>query len=90
MEIEETITDIVHGVLKKHGISRDMITADKSIVDDLKAESLDIIEMMLTFEETFDVSIADEEIVGIRTIEDLYRKVNNLLESQKHLASNPQ
>ena len=90
MEIEETIIDIVHRVLKKHGISRDMIAPDKSIVDDLKAESLDIIEMMLTFEETFDVSIADEEIVGIRTIEDLYRKVNNLLENQNHLASNPQ
>lgn len=89
MKIEETITDIVHGVLKKHGISREMITPEKSILDDLKAESLDIIEMMLTFEETFDVSINDEDVAGIRTIGDIYTHVNNLMETRNQLVANP-
>ncbi len=79
MEIEEKVNGIIHKVLKKHGVGIDMITPEKQILDDLNAESLDVIEMMLAFQEEFDVSI-DEEVIGeIRSVEDIYGCVRTAL-----------
>jgi acyl carrier protein len=80
MEVETIVNETLYQILKKHGISKEMITPEKSVVDDLKAESLDIIEMMLALEEKFDVSIDEEELPQLQSVGSIYTYVNNYLQ----------
>jgi len=77
MDVESIIKEIIFEVVKKHGISKDMITPEKSIVDDLRADSLDVIEMMLTFQEKFELSIDEEDISEIRSMGDICKFVKD-------------
>lgn len=54
-------------------ISADEITEEKEIVKDLGADSLDIVEMLMTLEEEYSVTIPDEETVDIKTVGDIVR-----------------
>ncbi len=54
-------------------ISADEITEEKEIVKDLGADSLDIVEMLMTLEEEYNVTIPDEETVDIKTVGDIVR-----------------
>ena len=52
-------------------ISEDEITADTSFIDDLHADSLDIVEVVIEMETEFDIEISDEDFPGINTVGDL-------------------
>lgn len=54
-------------------IPADGITEEKEIVKDLGADSLDIVEMLMTLEEEYNVTIPDEETVDIKTVGDIVR-----------------
>ena len=51
-------------------MSEDEVTPEASFIDDLGADSLDIVELVMAMEETFDVEIPDEEADNIRTVQD--------------------
>lgn len=51
-------------------VDPDIITPDASFIDDLEADSLDIVELMMELEETFDVEIPDEDAEKISTVAD--------------------
>ena len=53
------------------GVDEDQVTADASFVDDLGADSLDTVELIMAFEEEFDVEIPDEEAQKIKTVQDV-------------------
>ena len=67
MAIEEKVMDIVSEQLS---VPRDEITRESSFVDDLKADSLDVVELVMRFEDTFSVTIPDEDYEKIRTVGD--------------------
>jgi acyl carrier protein len=67
MDIEKKIIEIAAETLKTD-VSK--ITAQSSFVDDLKADSLDQVELMMAIEEAFNVDIPDEEATKITTIAD--------------------
>lgn len=71
------INQIVYDTVKKYGITLEMITEEKSIIIDLQVESLDMIELMLAFEESFNISIDEKEIGSIVTIGDIYKFVES-------------
>ena len=52
-------------------VSADKITMDSNLVEDLKADSLDIVELLMEMEEAFGIEIADEELEKIATIQDV-------------------
>ena len=52
-------------------IDEDLITADSSIVEDLGADSLDIVDLVMSLEDEFDTEIPDEAIEGIKTVGDI-------------------
>lgn len=52
-------------------ISQDKITPESKIVEDLGADSLDMIEMLMTLEEEFGISIPDEEAMKLSTVQDI-------------------
>lgn len=55
------------------------ITEDKDVKVDLGADSLDVVEMIMAFEDEFGISVDDEEGAGIKTVGDII----NLIESKK-------
>ena len=56
-------------------LDEDKVTIDSSIVDDLGADSLDVVDMLMSIEEEFDLEIPDEEIESIKVIGDLVKYI---------------
>ncbi len=52
-------------------VEEDAITMETNIMEDLGADSLDVVDMLMSLEDEFDVEIPDEEIENIRTVGDL-------------------
>ena len=65
--IEERVKDLV---VEQLGVSPDQVTNDASFVDDLGADSLDTVELVMAFEEEFDVEIPDEDAEKMTTVGD--------------------
>lgn len=57
--------------------STDVMTMESDIADDLGADSLDVVELLMAIEDEFDVEIPDEEIENIKTIGDLVKYIEN-------------
>ncbi len=53
------------------GVSEDKITMESEIIKDLGADSLDLVEMLLSMEENFGITISDEETENIKTVKDI-------------------
>ena len=66
-ELEDKVKAIV---VDKLGVAEDTISADSSFSDDLGADSLDTVELIMEFEKEFDVSIPDEDAERIATVGD--------------------
>ncbi len=58
-------------------LEEDKVTMESSIVDDLGADSLDVVDLIMSLEEEFDVEIPDEEIENIKLVGDLVRYIEN-------------
>lgn len=67
MAIEDKVMDIVSEQLS---VAREDVAREKSFVEDLKADSLDVVELVMRFEDTFGVTIPDEDYEKIRTVGD--------------------
>ena len=63
-EIEARVKTIV---VKQLGVEADVIKTERSFIDDLGADSLDIVELVMAMEEEFGFEIPDDEAEGIRT-----------------------
>jgi acyl carrier protein len=65
--IEERVINIV---CEQMGASRDKIQAETSFINDLGADSLDTVELVMEFEDEFDINIPDEDAEKIQTVGD--------------------
>jgi acyl carrier protein len=63
--IQERVTDIV---AEQMGQDKAQITRETSFVNDLGADSLDTVELVMEFEDEFDISIPDEDAEKIQTV----------------------
>ncbi len=62
--------DRVKKIVVEHlGVEADKVTEDASFIDDLGADSLDIVELVMAFEEEFDVEIPDDDAEKISTVQ---------------------
>ena len=50
----------------------DKVTPEASLTEDLQADSLDAVELNMAFEDKFGVSIADEDLVNLKTVGDIF------------------
>ena len=71
----EKIRDIV---VEQLGVDEEKVTMESSFVDDLGADSLDIVELVMALEEAFGVEIPDSEAEKISTVGDVVEYVKNL------------
>ncbi len=65
--IDERVKQIVAEQL---GVDEDQVTEEASFMDDLGADSLDTVELVMALEEEFDVEISDEDAEKIQTVKD--------------------
>uniref|UniRef100_A0A7V4N3F9 Acyl carrier protein n=1 Tax=Thermodesulfobacterium geofontis TaxID=1295609 RepID=A0A7V4N3F9_9BACT len=68
MSIEEKVIEIIS---QKLNLSKDQIKLEASFVDDLGADSLDLVELVMAMEETFGMEVPDEEAEKLRTVKDV-------------------
>jgi acyl carrier protein len=78
MENEEIFDKVKIVVVDRLSAEEDDVTEDASFIDDLGADSLDIVELVMALEEEFGISIPDEEAENIKTVGDAvsYIKAN--------------
>ena len=67
-------------IVDQLGVEEDKITMDSSFVDDLNADSLDMVELVMAMEQEFDVSIPDEVAEKVGTVGDAVEYIKSLAE----------
>lgn len=67
-------------ISEKLSINEDDITMDSSFVDDLNADSLDLVELMMALEDELDTEIPDEEAENFKTVGDVVKYLKNHVE----------
>lgn len=74
----DNIETKVHSIIQdKLGVDESEITRDASFTDDLGADSLDTVELIMEFEKEFDITIPDEEAEDIQTVGDAVDYLEN-------------
>ncbi len=68
MSTFEKVRDIV---VEQLGVEADEVNIDSTFIDDLGADSLDIVELIMAFEEEFGIEIPDEAAEKIKTVQDV-------------------
>jgi acyl carrier protein len=66
-------------IAEKLGVGEEKVTPQASFVDDLGADSLDQVELIMAFEDAFDIEIPDEEAEKLRTVKDALEYLENKL-----------
>ena len=75
-EIESKVKEII---VEKLGVEESEVTLDASFTNDLGADSLDTVELLMAFEHAFDVKIPDEDAQSIATVADAVNYVQSKL-----------
>lgn len=70
MEHEEIFDKVKEVIVDQLNVEEDDVTEDAAFVDDLGADSLDIVELVMALEEQFGISIPDEQAEKIKTVGD--------------------
>ena len=58
-------------------VEEDKVTEAASITDDLGADSLDVVDLVMSFEEEFDIEIPDEAVENIKTVGDIVKYIED-------------
>lgn len=70
-------TKVKQIIVEQLGVDESQVDGTASFVDDLGADSLDIVELVMAFEEAFDIDIPDEDAEKIGTVKDAVDYINN-------------
>ncbi len=72
-----TFEKVKNMLVEKLGVAEDKITLDSEIIKDLGADSLDLVEMLLSLEENFGVTVTDEQTETIKSVKDIVDIIDN-------------
>ena len=73
MSVEERVIEIVS---EQMGVAKDQVTRETSFVNDLGADSLDTVELVMALEEEFEIEIPDEDAEKITTVQQAIEYIN--------------
>jgi len=76
-DIEAKVKEII---VEQLNVEEDAVVADASFIDDLDADSLDTVELIMAFEEEFGLEIPDEEAEKIKTVGDAIEHIKKAAE----------
>jgi acyl carrier protein len=74
--VEDRVKDII---VEELGVEREKLTNEASFMEDLGADSLDTVELVMAFEKEFDIDIPDEEAEKLRTVGDALKYIHEKL-----------
>ena len=77
-DLSEKVKDIIE---KELGVEREKLTDGASFIEDLGADSLDIVELVMEFEKEFNIDIPDEDAEKLRTVGDAITYLNSKIGS---------
>ena len=77
MGVEDQVSQII---IEQLGVTKEDLVLEASVIDDLGADSLDIVELVMAMEETFDIEIPDDDAEKIQTIGDAVSYLKDKLE----------
>ncbi|MBR6034394.1 MAG: acyl carrier protein [Clostridia bacterium] len=71
MSSEEVFEKVKNIIVEQLGVAETAVTPEASFIDDLGADSLDIVELVMALEEEFDIEIPDSDAEKVVTVEDV-------------------
>jgi acyl carrier protein len=74
---------VKQAIVDKLGVEESKVTTDASFINDLGADSLDTVELVMKFEEEFDIKIPDEDAESIQTVGNAVSYIENKLSSSE-------
>ncbi len=77
-DIDDKVKDII---VEELGVEREKVTDEASFMDDLGADSLDTVELVMAFEKEFDVDIPDDDAEKLRTVGEALSYLHGRMES---------
>ncbi len=78
MDLDSRVSAIIVELL---GVTKEELAPEASFIDDLGADSLDIVELVMAMEEEFDIEIPDDDAEKIQTIKDVISYVKGKIEA---------
>jgi acyl carrier protein len=78
MDLESRVSAII---VEQLGVTKEELAPEASFIDDLGADSLDIVELVMAMEEEFDIEIPDDDAEKIQTIKDVIGYVKGKIEA---------
>ena len=72
--VEDKVKDII---VEELGVEREKLTSEASFMEDLGADSLDTVELVMAFEKEFDIDIPDEDAEKLRTVGDAMKSLHD-------------
>jgi len=70
----EKVQDII---VEELGVEKSSVVMDASILDDLGADSLDVVELVMALEEAFDIEVNDDKAQSMKTVKDIVDYIKN-------------
>lgn len=77
MNSEEVFDKVKEIIVEQLGVAENTVTSEASFIDDLGADSLDIVELIMELEEEFDMEIPDADAEKIVTVNDVVEYIKN-------------
>ena len=77
MNTEEVFDKVKEIIVEQLGVTENTVTPEASFIDDLGADSLDIVELIMALEEEFDMEIPDSDAEKIVTVNDVVEYIKN-------------
>ena len=75
-EVTDVLKDRIRGLVSEQlGVDPGDLRSESDILEDLGADSLDVVELVMAIEETFDIEVPDEDAEGMRTLGDVEKYV---------------
>lgn len=74
MTVEQEVIDVI---VEQLGVDKEEVALEKSLVEDLNADSLDLTELMMTIEEKCDLEISEEDAEKLKTVGDVVNYIKN-------------
>lgn len=71
----ETFNKVVDLLSEQLGISKSEIALDSDVIKDLGADSLDVVQLLMSLEEDFGITVSEEEASNLKTVEDIIKLI---------------
>ncbi len=73
--MEDTFNKVVDLLSEQLGINKEKITLESDVIKDLGADSLDVVQMLMSLEEDFGITVSEDDAANLRTVGDIVKLI---------------